>query len=194
VLICNQSLLLLGQDTIQSLGENTAEAKACAAFYDDARDTVLRDIKPPFIAARVAPGALLAPPLSGVYIYQYPVPVDCLLVTDLGTALNTGQPTGAYQDSLVWEVEGSGILTNQPVMWIKFLADVDGVEASMDATFVKALAAYLASEIAYTITESNAKVGAMMQLYGVRHQDCLNVYGRSRSTQDTFNTQLLRNR
>lgn len=192
--ICNQALMLLGQNTIQSLTENTAEAKACNTFYANALNSVLRDIKPPFIMARVAPGALLATPLSGLYIYAYPVPTNCLLVVELGTSLNTGQPQGAYQDSLAWTVEQQSILTNQPILWIRYLTVLQSVESVMDENFVASLAAYLAFKIAYTITESNAKVGTMMQLYGAESEHCKNIYGQGQSTQQTYNTQLLANR
>ena len=194
VTICNQALMLLGQDTIQNLAENTVEAKACSVFYDSARDACLRIIKPPFIMARVAPGALLTVPLSGLYLYAYPVPTDNLLILELGTTLNTGQPTGAFMDSLVWTVEGQAILTNQPILWIRYLQDLTGVETVMDESFVLAFAAFLASRIAYAITESNAKVGGMMQLYGALKEECQNVYGQGQSTQQTYNTQLLANR
>jgi hypothetical protein len=198
VTICNQALMLLGQNTIQSISENTAEAKACNVFYDSARDAVLRLIKPPFIMSRVAPGALLTAPLSGIYSYSYAYPVNTLLIVELGTSLNTGLPQGAYQDSLAWTTEYQGavqvILTNQPILWIRYLQVVTGVEAYMDEGFVQAFAAYLASRIAYAITESNAKVGLMMQLYGALQLECENVYGQGQSTQQTFNTELLANR
>jgi hypothetical protein len=194
VSICNQALMLLGEDTIQDIGENTTEAKACSVFYDSARDSCLRLIKPPFVMGRVAPGALLTVPLSALYMNAYPVPVDNLLVVELGTALNTGQPQGAFADSLAWTVEGSAILTNQPILWIRYLKDVVGVENLMDENFVLAFAAFLASRIAYAITESNAKVGGMMQLYGALKDEAQNVYGQGQSTQATYNTQLLVNR
>lgn len=186
--------MLLGQNQIQNLTENTLEAQACNVFYDSARDSVLRMIKPPFIITRAIPGVLLAPPLSGLYNYAYALPADLLLMLELGTSLNTGQPQGAYQDSLAWTVEESSLLTNQPILWQRYLQKVTGVEALMDEGFVQAFAAYLASRIAYTITESNAKVGMAMQLYGALKEEAENVYGQSQSTQQTYNTQLLSNR
>ena len=51
--IANQALLMLGENAIQSLDEQTTEAQLANAFYADTRNYVLADLKPPFARLRV---------------------------------------------------------------------------------------------------------------------------------------------
>ena len=39
--ICNRALIILGAETINSLSENTKNAKLCNEIFDDVRDELL---------------------------------------------------------------------------------------------------------------------------------------------------------
>jgi hypothetical protein len=187
IAIANQALLLLGKNTIQSFDEQTAEARTAKAFYETTRDHVLRDIKPPFLITRTELVAQ-TPPIGATDMqsFAYAIPADALLVMSVAGTFDYG--------TLTWVVEGNQVLTNFAASWMRYLKNVDGVEDLMDASLVKAVAAYLAGEMSYTLTENSGKLGAMMQIYGARKEEAQNIYGQAQSTQQTTNTQLLLNR
>ena len=79
--ICNQALLLLGERTIQSLDEDSTQAKVCAAFYETSRDACLRELKPSFARKRAVLTAVGPKPAWG-FDNAYQLPQDCLLVIE----------------------------------------------------------------------------------------------------------------
>ena len=183
--IANQALLMLGQKTIQDLQEDTPEGLAVRTYYEDARDHTLRDIKPNFAVKRSPDLALSVndPPEFG-FDHAHALPADALLVIaidfdDLGE-----------QQFREWRVEGRDILSDRANIKIEYIhTDVD-IEALMDSSFVKALAAYLAAEMSYTLTESTKKFTDLMALYVLRKADAGTTYGQESSTVRTINDQI----
>lgn len=187
VRLVNQALLLLGESVIQSLDEDTPEAKVADAFYEDARDHCLRDIKPAF--ARRRSGELVAvakPEFDWDFAYQ--LPQDCLVVLELPK--RDIQYRSPVQDA--WLVEGTTILSNRAVLQVVYIASDDNIDALIDSSFAKALAAYLAYEMAYPLTNDDAKVSAMYSLYEQRSDDARATYALQGSTVVLENTQLTR--
>jgi len=185
--ICNQALLLLGENTIQDLDEDTTEAKLCNAFYDDARDSCLRDMKPNFARRRSGDLVNGETPTYG-WDFAGKLPEDFLCLVEINRDFITGID-GAASDSDEWRVEGGFFLSNRTATKVLYISS-DAPEAKMDSSFVKALAAYLASEIAYGLTNATTKVAAMMALYGIRRDDALAIDGQESSTVRTTNDQL----
>jgi hypothetical protein len=182
VSICNQALLLLGDKTIQSLTENTREAEVANAFYQDSRDHVLRDIKPNFAIRRAPPGAS-SPGLNPVLPVTYPLPS--------ATAVVLGVYTQEQDPSTPWVVEGPSIASEIAITQIVYITREEGLEATFDSSFTKALAAYLAAEFSYSLTGSQPKLAELMQLYTMRKEDAMTIYGMESSTKITYNQQLM---
>ncbi len=192
--IANQALLMLGQKVIQDLAEDTPEALAVRTYYEDARDHTLRDIKPSFAVKRSADLALSAndPPEFG-FDHAHALPIDNLLVITInlngGSSSSLGSDLGEQQFR-EWRVEGQDILSDRANIKILYIhTDVD-IESLMDSSYVKALAAYLAAEMSYTLTESTTKFETMMALYDLRKNDAGTTYGQESSTVRTINDQI----
>jgi hypothetical protein len=156
--ICNQALLLLGESPITDINEGTPTADACLTFYDSAKEAVLREHEWNCAIVRSAFSATTAP------VYEWTnahlLPSDCLRVLEIETLL---------EDQ--WQVETNAakkrvVVSNLSAINAKWIRNIE--EGLMDPMLVKALAAYLASELAYPICESNAKSDQMLSLYGIR--------------------------
>jgi hypothetical protein len=184
VSICNQALLLLGTQKIQSLTEDTKEADIANTFYLDARNHVLRDIKPSFAIRRAAP------PAPGATI-DVNLPLTYLLPIDYNVMLST---LAGQDPSVPWVVEGNQLLAFTGMTQFVYVSNDPALETIFDSSFVKALAAYLASEFAYPLTGSAPKSEEMLKLYTIRKMACLEVYGMESAVRVTYNTQLTENR
>jgi len=179
--IANQALLLLGENTIQSLTEDTTEAHAVDAFYADTRDYVLTDLKPPFARARVALGEPLQPAAVGDTPYRYTIPVEAMVVVTAGSD---------DREFTEWTLEGRELLARQPLTWLTYVYSRTDVEAFMDAMFVKAIVAFLASELAYPVMASKERSTELAQLYNLRASEARNLYGQQSSVRLTKNDEL----
>jgi hypothetical protein len=184
VSICNQALLMLGDKTIQNILETTKEAEVAQAFYEDARNHVLRDIKPSFAIKRSVP------PVAGAVI-DVNLPLTYTLPADYGVMLST---LSGPDPSVPWIIEGNNLLAQSGLTQFVYVSIATGLETLFDSSFVKALVAYLASEFSYSLTGSAPKSTEMMQFYNTRKLACLEVYGMESATRVTYNTQLTENR
>lgn len=181
--IANQALLMLGQKTIQDLAEDTPEALAVRTYYDTSLEHTLRDIKPSFAVKRSASLALAFIPEFG-FDFAYALPQDSEIVIDINHD-DLGE-----QQFREWRIEGDNILTDRGQIKVLYIFNDATIEALMDGSYVKALAAYLAYEMSYTLTESSSKLDAMLKLYLLRADDARATYGLESSTVRTRNDQL----
>lgn len=170
--------MLIGRKTVQSLEEDSTEAEAASVFYATARNHVLADIKPPQATARSAALTEVNPPEFG-FDHAYALPQDAIVVLGVDPTESSTQE---------WVVEGVALLTNATSVRVRYVADVD--DALLDGTFAKALAAYLAHEVAYVLTENAGKILQMSRLYEMRMAAARAVYGMQSSTIQTGNDQL----
>jgi hypothetical protein len=158
--ICNLALNLLGAESIQNISppDDNDRAKACAAFFPQSRDAVLRAHEWRFAIRRQELNKDTPPnPISG-YAYQYVLPTDpyCLRVLDLND-----------DDTLDWVVEGRRLLTDESTAKIKYVSRVTDT-GYFDPLFVDALAARLAMDLSMVITKSQKVLQAMATLYDYR--------------------------
>jgi len=179
--IANQALLMLGENAIQSLDEQTTEAQLANAFYADTRNYVLADLKPPFARLRVALSDALQPPAIGTTPNRYALPVDCLVAVSAGTL------DRSYTN---WVVEGREILAQQPLQWITYVSSEGDLESVMDPMFVKALVAYLAHDLSFGVTGDRTEKTDYLQIYALRAGEARNLYGQQGSTQVTSSDEL----
>lgn len=179
--IANQALLMLGENTISSFSEESTEARAAAAFYEDARDFALRDIKPAFARRRVAVNGTVLPVAAGTLPYQYMLPEDCCVALTVGSH---------WSRDIQWTVEGRTILTDKPIEWLVYVSRDDDVEATMDGAFVKALVAYLAQELAYALIGDKNRANELMDIYSMRSSEARVLDGLQGATQLVYNDEL----
>ena len=155
--IINQALSKLGEPPIESLSEDTKQAREALLIYDDKRQTLLQEHKWNFAIKRAALAALPAAPL---YEYEgaFQIPTDSLRVISLEFE-NDGQ----------WEVEGQTILSHQTgTINIKYISDVVS-EDLMTAQFRETFAAFLA----WSLAESLVKTSTVKDQLGQEYSDKL---------------------
>lgn len=139
--ICNLALQEVGAQRILSLNDTTVEGTLCKDFFVLTREEVLRAHPWKFAAKRASLAAVITPPAWG-FAKAYQLPTDCLRVTKMED-----------DETYPWTVEGTLLLTDNPVAKIKYTRKVTAA-AEMDSSFVAAFYLRLASKIAYPLTQS----------------------------------------
>lgn len=155
--ICNLALLRLGSLPIESLDEDSKRAITLKNCFDLVRDIVLRGHPWNFATKRAVLARLTEAPLFG-YSYAYQLPIDQLRV------LGIVDGAGKLDPTLVYEIEGDRLLTNQTSASIKYIQRVSDI-GIFDAQFCSALASRLAAEVAYQLTGAAAMKKQMMDEY-----------------------------
>lgn len=141
VQICNIALTGLGASRITSLTQDSENARRCNVLYATLRDDLLRRHPWNFAVTRRQLAVLDETPAFG-YTYVYQLPADCLRVLS------------EQNSDTDYKIEGRKVFTDDTTIKIKYIARVTDTNIfSID--FSMALAAYLASTLAYSITNSN---------------------------------------
>lgn len=149
--ICNNALLLLGNNPITSLSEQSKAARLCSQFYQQTIDATLRAYTWNKATARSEP---LAAELSGPsfgFAFKYPLPPDCLRVL------------GMSNEGYKFKIEGDYILTDVSECKISYIKRI--AAASMDPLMIDAASARLAATIAFPLSNSVSAADAMWTLY-----------------------------
>ena len=145
VALCNKALISVGASTITALTDESKEGRTCNALYTMCRDYVLRDVAPNFAIRRLALAQLVTTPAFN-YAYAYQLPGDCMRV------MNTDDK------EYIWRIEsfssGKVLVTDESTISIRYVSRIEDPQLH-DAMFDEALAAYLASELAYPLVNSN---------------------------------------
>lgn len=155
--ICNLALGHLGEAPIASLAEDTAAGRACALYYEQTRDAVLRSHRWNFAAARVAIDAEDEAPAFG-WAKAYALPEDCLRVLEVN-----GSEAGDWISD-EFAVEGRMILTDATTLNLVYVAKVEDVTL-FDPLFVEALAIKLAIALSETIRGTTGKAADLATMY-----------------------------
>lgn len=157
VSICNLALSHLAKPSIASLAEQSAEAIACAAVWDQARDATLRDHAWNF-ATCVATLARVAEGYAG-FAYAYACPHDCLAARRLIPV--AGRPHGEIPFRLLNRDGRRVVATDVAPATLEYTARVEDANL-YDPAFVDALAWQAASRIALRLTgDLRIRDGAM---------------------------------
>lgn len=161
--ICNLALVRIGQSVqITSItSPTTNEERLCALVYPIARDFVLREAPWNFATKTAAlAGSTTGPAL---WAYQYDYPSDCIRVLKVlgGTSPRVDEPQP-------FEVFNSGsarkIATNQASASARYTMQVTD-PTLFDTQFISALAMYLASELAVSLSQSPDTALKMREAY-----------------------------
>ena len=141
VSICNSALAKLGAERIISLSDTSARAVLMKEQFEKIRDELLYSHPWNFATARAEIAPLVADPLYD-FDYQFQLPSDCLRV--IGTDIpNAG----------AWKVEGRILVCNQNAVNIKYIKQVTDA-SQFTPGFAEVLAAKLAADVCYAITQS----------------------------------------
>ena len=163
VSVCNEALVLIGQDIITSISPPDANTRArvCAQFFDQARDFVLREFDWNFASIRVSLGAPLTSTPAFGFTKSFTLPSDpfCLRV------LETNHP-----DTTRWRVEGRTLSMSVDAVSIRYTGRI--LDTSLwSADFVEVLSLYLSSKIAYPLTKTRGVAKDQWALYLNRRHD-----------------------
>lgn len=184
--ICNKALTALGANTIIALTDETDEARICSEHYDASRDAVLEDddwsfaIKTSTISSPVT--EFTSPSGFGTvelvdWASAFKLPPDMLRIITVRD--------GAGRD-IDWVTEGGHILTNTESIRLRAVYRV--IDPSFfSPRFVQCLVYFLAANISLPITESPARLEAMMQRYGYEKIRARSNDGRQGRNQRRFN-------
>ena len=139
--ICNDALIRLGDRLISSLNDGTPTADLLKNRYDISRRKVLRSHPWKRLRKRATLAPLATKP-EFQWGYQFPLPSDCLrlwLVVDQrdGAAINE------------WELEGQNILSDESILYIKYIKDEENVDL-LDDSLNEIISLQLAKELAFS--------------------------------------------
>lgn len=153
--IMTGALIKLGAEPILSADDDSTRARLCKLRFPTVRDNVLQSHPWRFATAYVALSPITPKPVDNFeFAYVFQLPDDCLSV--LGTSL------GEFD---CWEeLENKQLGTNISEVTVKFIRRVTDVN-KFSPSFISTLEYALARDLAYPITQSDAKVQAMDSLY-----------------------------
>ena len=151
--IANSALNTLGATNITALTEDTKTARICNQRYSFVRDAVFRAHPWNCLVTRVALTADSATPVFG-YTKQFSLPNDpfCLRVLRLEDM------------DTVYRIEGRKLLVNESSVNIQYVGRITDVNL-YDTLLIETIAARLAAEICFNLTNSNTLTAQMNQLY-----------------------------
>jgi hypothetical protein len=146
--ICNRALQKLGATRIESLTDDSKNARACNACYEPLRDALLRVYPFKFAISRATLAAdAVAPTWGRSNSFQLPSNFIAL-------APKYAEDNEAYSD---WEVEGQKILTDDSApLYLRYVAQVSDPNL-MDPLFRELLSTKMALEMCEELTQSNTK-------------------------------------
>ena len=177
VRIANMALSFIGaKSTIESLTEDSAEAKECNLWYDYSRLQTLSTYDWSFARRRQTLATHADAPPAGVWAYRYVYPSDAVVLRKLenpsGSALLAYYPdySTVQADAVPFSVEMSDDQTTKTIV-----TDLDEAVAVytfdqeqvnfFSPFFVEMLALQLASRIGFAITGDLAIVDRMVQRF-----------------------------
>lgn len=150
--VVNRALDKLGYGAITSLSDGTKAANLADRTWPIVRDQMLRDNPWNFAVKRTTTAPLSEAPSWG-FSYQHELPSDLLRLLEVRD-LSSGE----------YQVEGSTVLTDESVLYIRYIAQITDPNA-YDSLFIEALSAKLALEMCEELTQSNTKKRVLAEEY-----------------------------
>ena len=151
--IVNKALILIGAQRILSMADAGNEAQTAAELWDSVRDAVMRAYPWNCCVRQATLAALSSTPAFG-YSYQYQLPQDPLCLRVLGMQ---------YHDS-IFRIQGRYLLTDESTCSITYIARETDITI-WDPLLKEAVAARLASELAYPLSNSATLAKTRWDLY-----------------------------
>ena len=145
--ICNSALNLLGASTISALTDDSKNARLCNQRYEPVRNRIFRSHAWNCLTKRVQLAQDSTAPVVE-YSYAYTLQSDCLRVLKIHTGA-----TDSIASDIEYQVEGRKIKTNEGTVYLVYIALVSDPN-EFDVYLQEALAAGLAADIAYAVTNN----------------------------------------
>lgn len=146
VSICNTALTALSSSRIVALTEDSENARKCNAIFETVRDDLLEQHNWNFAKRQKALGLLTTSPILD-WDFSFQLPTDCIRVMRL-------------QYDADFQVYGDKLYTNESEATIEYFAQITN-PAEFSKGFVSALAARIARDLAYGISQSSTVQAAM---------------------------------
>jgi hypothetical protein len=148
--VSNRALIALGQSKIQALDEGTQAANYCHLFLEEAVNHVASYHPWRATRTRLELARDATTPVSG-YDYRYVLPVDFLSISrdELGPMVGTENDNRG----ILWEIEGSYILTDAETIWIVYHRTPE-TPVGLPPAFVRAITYDLAARLCTILTSS----------------------------------------
>lgn len=182
--ICNMALSIVTRTRINSLDEDSEEAKECKIYYEHSRRRLLR-LNTWGFARRETKLALLAETVPG-WKYCYGYPEECLSVTFVFDENHARKKEMERQDFHITIVEGNFpvIGTDVKDAWAEYIHDVkdpDMFSEEFTEALVRTMAANLAVPLAGNSDLMNVNLQLAQQAIALAMQE--NVIEQERRTQ-----------
>ena len=145
--ICNSALNLLGASTISALTDDSKNARLCNQRYESVRDRVFRSHAWNCLHKRVELAKNSTAPVIE-YTNAYALPSDCLRVLKVHNGT-----TDSIASDIDYAVEGRKIKTDEGTVFLVYIGKITDPN-EYDTYLVEALAAAIAADIAYAITNN----------------------------------------
>lgn len=142
VSICSNALILIGEEEITSLSEETREAQLCNALYGTTRDTLLQSHPWRFSLGQASLARLSATPEYD-YKYAYQLPADMLRLIDVEA------------NAIKWDIFENRIYTDATE--VKVIYQFRPGPEKFPAYFVNALQLQMATALAVSLSEDESK-------------------------------------
>lgn len=152
--VVNRALIKLGAARITSINDPVKGAQVMSALWDTVRRAELSKRYWTFAMQRTTLPALASPPAFG-FANAYQLPPDYLKLAQVGDEyIAPGLADYRTQDDSPWQVEGGMLLTDFAApLKLRYVRDITDTGAFV-GQFVEVLAAKLAYEACYAITQS----------------------------------------
>ncbi len=153
VQICNLALTKLGAARITSLQDNTKQARALNAIFEQVRDAELAAHPWSFAIKRAEIPASSTAPAFG-WAYAYPLPSDYIKLVQVG---DTFAFYDSGDDGALFDVEGGAVVTDEgSPLQIRYVYRVTN-SGLFPALFDQSFACRLAAEVAEELTQNLSK-------------------------------------
>lgn len=178
--ICNLALTRLGHVSIQSLSEESEEARKCSVLYDRVRRTALRAHPWSFATTTVALAVLSGDEVLYEWDYVYQAPADilrALYIVDVNDKDNFKIPYELRTDRV--------ILTDEPDARLRYIKDISD-PSLFDEQFVEAFSYRLAADLAMPLTGKAEYANAMTNLYNLTVRAAMASDAKERRRENTL--------
>jgi len=184
--ICNMAISHLGisKEIGNVTTEQSAEAKACRRFYDDARKAVLKDHTWPF-ATKLADLNLVEEQPNDEWGYSFRYPTDCLYARRILSGFRDDTERTKIVYKITQDSQGLLLFCDLSEATLEYTKDEDS-EDIFPSDFTIALSYRLAHYIAARLTAGDPfKLGAMaLQKYQIE----ISMASANASNEDNGNT------
>ena len=180
--IYNAAIIAVGEEALTEDSDGSTKAEIlCVNRYPKIRDAILRAHPWNCALARASLTLNSTPTPVWGFEYQYDLPSDpddwCLKVVRMS------------EDGAIYKIEGRLLLTDESpaeIRYVKRITDID----LFDNLLFEAIAAYLASVLAFPITKSRSLMGDMFGIYKDKMKEARRVDGLETGYSDTVGANL----